>query len=348
MATRDKQQEIGWMHSVNENDPITSNDEENDGNAGARYWLFGDWTYELNQFHPTEVHDWKEIYKSNRTPADIELISTALNMDGFLYYPTNAVPLYLILGASSTATGVHTLTPIESGSLPEICVRSQSIGGTVPKYFSGRGVKISSLSNHLNLLGDWHYMTESITYGGIKTATPSLQEAHTPDYPTNNYNMAGYIADPGVEQKDQYVKDPNFEFGWDSSGGAGGDDYSSELALFNHIIINNHEFKNINAQAEIEYIREKHYQFMVTFNLWRGDAGNIKADFEAKTKHEMYMKIYNNATDYRHYIWSDVGLSICQAPRNKPGDPPLWLVQGVAKGLQIKGKDGVSLSFYEE
>ena len=82
--------------------------------------------------------------------------------------------------------------------------------------------------------------------------------------------------------------------------------------------------------------------------LWRGDAGNIWTDFLAETQHEFFLKIYNNATDYRHYIWTNATLMVCRAPREAPDNPPLWLVQGEAEDIQVLVKDGVADSVYEE
>ena len=94
----DTTQQLGWAYeAAAETDPINAVD--------ALYWKFGVRTHNFNDFHPSEFHEWSPIYTGQyRRPADSQL-ARSTSSGGFAFYPTNGVPLYLIMGSSGTAGG---------------------------------------------------------------------------------------------------------------------------------------------------------------------------------------------------------------------------------------------------
>jgi hypothetical protein len=329
----DTTQQIGFgIEAVAETDPIDAVD--------AAYWRFGIRTKRMNDYHPVETHDWHSVYKANaRMPSELVLSGSNLSK-GISFLPVNCIPEYLILGSSTTAASVHTITGLASGSQPTFTVRSESTGGTVDKIFSAVGCKATMLSGMIEFREGYGFLTNVLQYTGIKNATPTLNEKHTTGvkFPTTDGAMTG------TEVSAKFVYDTNFTLTWD----VGGDNvnYANEILAMNWSITNSQNVEGVDGQVETEFIDEGVYVLNVGLLLWRGADKSIYDDFISQNKFDLTMKIYAGSTNYKQYAWTDIGLGVCESPYNMGKDKPTWQAQGTATGVTVTGKDGLPAATY--
>ncbi|KKK67259.1 hypothetical protein LCGC14_2955850, partial [marine sediment metagenome] len=331
----DTAQEIGWGHEgTPETDAIN--------NGSAKYWKIGVKLKDLIAEHPEHIVDYRPIYNSSKLyPSDAQRIATH-GTGGWVYYPVNGIMLYLLFGGSSTLTSIHTVGGVSNilgpgGVQPWITIRSQMTGGTDDKFISAKGAKIQSVGSNVNFLSDWKYMTETITYNAIKTEAAAHAAAYSPVHPTDDYLMNG------TPRTDRYCVNPdNTIFTWS------GDNFLSEIAGLNIENVNHHRLGRIDNQTELEYIDLGNYTKIFTMSFTRGNVEEIWNDFKAGTQRTMVFKIYNGSTYYREYTWTKATLTKCNAPYTDLKETNLWTVSGFAEQLEIKIKDGVSDSFYDD
>jgi hypothetical protein len=316
MVSLDLTQELQWcLEGTAETDPIAEN-----GTA----WRFGIDARDIDNDFPTEVKEWNLKYKSGqRNPYDTELIASGVIANGISYVPTNGAALYWIMGQSSTAGDpeIHTLTNIDTGNKPTLTIRGESYGATVNKYFSAVGCKVSSVSGNINLSGGYPFLTEAITYDGIKIIDPPTFDGHVPSFhPTDD----GLIT--GTERKGRYSRDANAVFTWHAV------DYLPYLMNFNYMIRNDHWLGGINNQAELEYIDEKEeYYFGFGFDVLRGADQTVLTDYEAETQDSLTIKLYNGATTYRQLAFTTCSLISCKKNVATGDTPRSYRVMGVAE-----------------
>jgi hypothetical protein len=335
--TLDTTQQLGWAWEASEgSDPINA--------TNALYWHFGIRTTDLKDKHPTKEQHWSPVYKVNtRNPSDMDNFkNTTAGRYGF--YPTNAIPLHMIMGNVSLNTpsaGINTFNNLNTGSLKTFTVRSESTGGTVDKFISSQGCKATSVSGFINLLSEHKFLSEIMTYNGLTTiASTALSEVHTTGvkHATDDYTMTG------TERDERYRYDTNTLFSWNSN------DIIVDLGMFKYDIINLHTIKHIDGQAATKYIDEGNYVYTVSFSLWRGNTNTdaVWTDYLAGTQRNVVFTIYNGSTYYRTYTFSNVSLGTMDADYSMGEDNALWHCHGIAEDLSIVAKDGVSTSFFPE
>ena len=339
MSTLDQEQQIGFRFEVDgdgngseETDPIDA--------VNAKYWKIGERTYRFNDLHPAEKHLWEPLYKTSQlNPYDLQLVSTSLQ-SGIAFYPVNLIPFYMVLGKHTEAGGIHTITNMLPGEdLPTFTKRSESTGGTVDTVFSGVGCKASSLSGLINLApGALKTFSQTMTFPGIKNATPTLDEKHTTGamFPTTSGTMVS-----ANQVQTRFRKDTNFEFVWDTADGGDDIDLLSELISFNYLITNGYIMENVENQAEIEYIDPGEFLFMFTFVLWRGADRSVWDDFLSRTKYKMFLKCYAGATNYMTLTWDKIGLETCDPPYGQKDTKKTWQVYGQSQDFSVLGIDGL-------
>ena len=321
---------IGFSHEGTEGtDPVSSADTD----PNDHWWRFGRITKNFNNLVPIEIHEWEPIYKANkRNPADAQLNKTYV-ANGVAYYPVNLIPYQMIMGNASShseAAAVHTINNIDSGPLDTFTVRSELTGGTDAKYTSSTACKAQSLSGMINMLGDWNVLSHTLTYNAWKTDTPTLNSAHDGiKYPTTNVTMAG------TEVDSIFKRDTNTLFSWDT------DDFIAELAMLDFMIINNHTLGFVENQAELEYIDEGNYQFLISASMWRGNCSEFYTDYLAETQKNIVFTIYAGATNYVTLTWNNVALNELKAPQGLGVNKKLWNIAGFAEDLVITGTDGL-------
>ena len=321
---------IGFRHeSAEGTDPISSADTD----PNDRWWKFGRLTHDINNLVPIETHNWAPIYKANaRNPSDAQLITTQVS-SGVAYYPVNLIPYQMVMGNASShsvAANVHTIDNINTGSLDTFTVRSEMTGGTDAKYTSSTGCKAQSLSGMISFLDEWKVLSHTLSYNAFKTDTPTLNSAHDGlKYPTTNSEMAG------TEVDELFRYDTNTLWSWD------GDDFINELAIFNFMITNNHKLGFIENQAELEFIDEGNYQFMLTASLWRGNCSELYVDYLSENQFDIVFTIYAGSTNYQTLTWSNVALQELKAPQGLGEKKKFWNIAGFAEDLTITGKDGL-------
>lgn len=329
-----KLQQIGWAH---EGTPET--DAINDGSA--LYWQFGIYTREITKAHPQHMVDYRPVYKSNLLyPSDAERIST-YGMGGLTYLPVNGVSLYLILGGSASAAGVHTLGGTTNiigpgDNSPWFTTRSEMTGGTDDKFISAKGCKMASVGNNINLLSEWPVMTEGVSYNAIKTEAADHAAAYSPVLPTDDYLMNG------TQINTRYARDTNTLLTWNSV------DLLNDGAAFGQTIISNHKLGKISGQTEIEYIDNGRFQFLFSIAVMRGNSTELWDDYIAGTQRTLNFKIFAGATNYRDYTWTNATLTQCSAPWDEVKEGNLWMVNGFAEQLEIPVLDGIADDYYDD
>lgn len=314
MVTLDKESKITWAkEGTKETDPI--------GDGGLN-WNFGIMTHRMKNDHPSPTKEWVPLYKSDqRNPYDSQLIKSYVD-GGLVYYPVNGAMLYNLLGQSDTAGDpeAHTLTNIDTGALPTITIRSELTGGDVAKYFAAVGCKVASLSNMIDLSGDWQFLSETLTFKGIKTIDPPTYDGVVASkYPTSDGTMTG------TERTDRYKRDANTVFTWNSV------DYLPYLQHLNYMLSETLITGGKENQSEREYIDEGKYGFGFSFSLLRGADQTVWTDFIGENQETIVFKIYNTATRYRQTTLSKASLINCKPPKSEGNDSNLWIVQGMAE-----------------
>jgi len=334
----DTTQQLGWSWEGTEGtDPINA--------VNALYWYFGVRTTDLTDLHPTKKQQWSPTYKVNtRNPSDMALVkNTTAGRYGF--YPVNGIPLHMILGdvtLNTPGAGINTFDNINTGNLKTFTVRSESTGGTVDKWISSTGCKATSLSGYINLLGDFKFLSEILTYNGLATATStSLAAIHTTGvmYPTSDYTMTS-----ANQIDDRYKYDTNTLFSWNAN------DIIDDLCILKYDLVNLQDIKHIDGQAATKYIDEGNYQFVLSFSLWRGNTNTdaVWTDYLAGTQRNVVFTIYNTAANYRQLTFTNVSLMTMEADYSMGEDKALWHCHGLVEDVTAVVKDGVSTSFFPE
>jgi len=327
--TRDNVQVLGWAwESTEETDPITL--------STSLYWQFG---FDSQQFSlPIQNYQIQRYYDGSKRDPDLDVVQSHVTKSlGF--FPTNLIPFYMALGSASSSSGVHTITGVNSGSLPTFTVRTELKGGNVSKYISAVGTKVYSLSFGYNAMTPQIPASIGLGYMAIKSQTAALNSAHGGiKYPTDDYTLTG------TEQKNRFKADSNLSFIWDN----GGDNvnYSNQLLNFNYILTNDIDPRQIQNQDEVEFQTEGNRSHIVNFQVTRGDDKSIFDD--AGTKKDVKFKIYASATNYIQLTLTNCIGSVSESnyANFARGEVAYWDFKGEAESVSVEGKDGVSTSFY--
>ena len=333
----DTTQQLGWAYDL-QGDPWTGQIDAVD----ALYWKFGVHTIDMKDFHPTKTMNWEPIYKAGtRNPADMQLPTNAV-AGHFGFFPTSGVPAFLVLGGSSTAAGTHTVVNIDTGELPTFTVRSESTGGTVAKYLSSEGCKAYMLNGYINFLGDFPYLSEVLAWRGLRTkASTALNATHTTGtkHCTSDYTMTG------TERAGRYHHDLGTPVcTWNSQN------IVADLGLLNYSFKSVIQPKYIDGQEETDQIDEGKYAFPFSLAVWRGNTTteNLHTDFLAGTQRTFIYKIFNGATYYRQYTWSNVSLLKEDMTYAQSNDKKLYTYHALAEDFSLEVLDGVSDTYYED
>ncbi len=323
-------QKIGFaIEATEETDPITA--------EGSLYWKFGARTTKFNDLHPIEEHLWKPIYHGGtRMPQDFELISQPLN-NIIAFYPTTTVADYLILGNCSTAaTNIHTISNIDSGSLPTFTVRSEMSGGTVATYTSAVGCKATALTGQLICNEGFGFLSNSLAYNGIKTQTATRNDSTTGPY----YQTSDGVMTAANQLKNRYHRnDGTFAFS------IAGNDVKTSLAMFTYQIINTQNMSAESGQSETEWIDEGMYQVLVSGSLFRGntDADTAYDSLIAETKtDDIILTIYNGSTNYATRTFSNIVWDKVSAPYASGESDRFWTFNGQCHNYDVSSKDGIT------
>jgi uncharacterized protein (UPF0335 family) len=334
---QDRNQRMGFQFDAGSpyTDPINS--------GTAKYWKFGRLSKKLGDLsHPIELHNWEPIYKSNaRTPSELELPDVSLR-HGLAFFPTNLVPLYMMLGKHTDPAGddEHEITPITDGQLPSFTTRSESTDGSgADKIISAIGCKANQLTGYLDFIQGFTRMSQTLQYTALTSlpnddTNPSHNLKHTTGtkYPTQDGTMTG------TQVTTPFRKDTNFAFHWDSSDSD--DDLTSQLLQFNYIIEKVEDLEDAENQREIDFIADGNFIIGFSGTVIRDNAKVLKDDYDARTQHDAYLLVYAGSTNFMKLTWDDVGLVRCGMGYPFRGHKT-YAIQGIAEGITVRGTDGV-------
>jgi hypothetical protein len=322
-------QKIGFaIEGTAESDPINA--------EGALYWKFGARTKAFNDKMPTGQKNWIPTYtRTQRMPTQFSLRDKPITgLIGF--YPTTTVADYLLLGACTTAaTNIHTITNIDTGSLPTFTVRWELSGGTAANYQSAVGCKATALSGQLECTEGYGFLSNTLTYNAIKKITATREGATTgPVLQT----AEGTI--DGTSLTNRYHRnDGTFAFTFNSN------DIKADLVFFNYTVVNQQQMMPIENQAETEYIDEGNYIIMFSGALLRGsaEAAAIENYYQTEVETgEIVFTIYNGSTNYATRTFTNVRLGVCDQPNTLNNTPGLFQFSGVAEDYGVVSLDGIT------
>ena len=323
---------IGWaLEAAAEEDPIDADTD--------LYWRFGILTQDETNYHPTELQNHEPVYYADsRMPGDSQQPTTSTS-GSLAYYPVNGIPLYWILGNSSSAAGVHTLSNIDTGSLPTITIRSERTGGDTARYESARGAKINGISGYINFLANTKVLSEILSYTAISVSAADLAAVHTGyKYPTDDYTLSG------TERTGRYKKDTNTVFTWNSAS------ILSEATMFKYDVAGVVEPVYIENQADPEYLDEGEYLPTFSIGVWRGGTNpeTMHTDYLAGTQRTLNFKIYNGASYYRDITWTKATLKKEEMILSMGKHAKLYVYHGYAEDVGATVLDGCADDFYED
>lgn len=312
------------LEAAAETDPINANN--------AKYWYYGIRTYDLKEAAniPTNTFTWFPIYKANdRMPTEIVKLKTDL-LAGVSFLPVNGIPEYMIMGDSSTAGTVHTITHISTGSLPTFTDRAESGTGTAERFMSGKGCKAYNLNTHLEVYKASGVLTQSIAHNGITSSQATLNAVHNGAvYPTDDGTMTG----TETKTRFRWGDSASQVLTWNATA------YKNHVLMYDDNILNNQFPIHIANQAETEFIDEGTYQVMFSMLLWRGEDDTIYDDFLAGTQRTLTFKIYGGATNYKQHVFTKASISECIGPEDK--EKAVWSIKGIAQKVVATVEDGL-------
>ena len=307
----------------------------------SNYWKFGALTEAFD--FGMEKHEWRPNYYLNGRDPNSLTLARKFPDNTLAFQPTNGIWWYYFLGDSSTTTGVHTVSGIDTGTLPTFTYRWEDTGGTSDEYSSIVGNAVESLVMTCNFGNQAALpMVMAISMAGIKQQTPTVNAAHNGNaYPTDDGTMPSVT---GVEVSDLYRYDSNMAFTWDSGDSA--DNYTNQLEQIQYTGVNILQKQDLINQAEREFIYSGNRAHSLVLRLKRGTNSAIFNDFYSDNLFDAVFKIYNSATNYTEVTFNDVGINALKQPYSPTNESPFWQVECMVKSVTPVIKDGVANSYY--
>lgn len=320
----------GWApEATPEADPINA--------ADAIYWKFGRYAQKFDM--GTETHDWRSVYYQNSRDPNSMVLSKAHADSVISFQPVNGLPFFYFLGAAAGAT-THTLSGINTGTLPTRTYRWEDRGGTAERFSSVVGQVTESLVMLANFGNQAAIpLTIATSMAGIKQIQSTYNLAHNgPQFPTNDGTMTGTQID------NVYRKDSNMAFEWDSSGDA--IDYVNQVEQIQYTGANILQKQDLVEQAERETIYSGNRVHTLLFRIKRGTDASLFDDFNSRVVKSLRFRIYNTATEYIQVTFNDVAPQSLQQPFSPQNDTPFWQCNALVKSITPIIKDGIADSFY--
>jgi hypothetical protein len=333
----DTTQQIGFaLEATPETDPINA--------TNALYWKFGVRTTNFKgDTHPLKTQHWSPVYKvDTKVPSDMELVKNTIS-GKIGFYPTNGIPLYMVLGESSSVgdNTAHTITDLAGGGTQQTyTIRSESYTSAANfKGFSALGCKFNSVSGFIDFLSPFKYLSEVMTWNGIKgDITPVLNEIHTTGtkYPTNDYTMTG------TERTGRYKYDTNTSLTWNNN------DIISDITMFKYDFMMDHEIRHINNQADTEYIDEGDLALLFDIGILRGETNpdSVLTDYDAGTQRNLVFTIYNGSATNRAMTLTNATIMDMKGPLAVLGEKKIYTCHGMAEDISTVVTDNVADDFY--
>lgn len=317
-------QYLGFKEEVTENtDPIAS---------GQDYYKFGNYVQSWG-LYPSNKWDFYPYFTGASLEAQQLYIAQQLPQAVLSYETINTIALYRLLGSSSTAAGVHTITPVAYGTrLPTTTVRYETANASESIRKSMVGCKTTQASFTVDFRQPQARVSTTEVLLGQQIVTPTDTAANEPIYPGSVNNT--------------YKKDSNFVFTWD------GVDFAPYIRDFSYVGDNGSQQIVIDGQTYPQDIREGNYQHAVAFTVQRNTNTDIFDDVLAQETElkDVVLTIYQSATEYVTFNFTDlIGNVEMNHAFGANKEKPTYKFEGIGRTLSISSKDGLSEStFYGE
>lgn len=321
---------------------VTPDGDDDITGSGVSYYHLGLATKTRGRF-PYVEHSMGTYYRGSRDPTNYPVKATYKGAAAFA--PVNGYPFYLAAGSSSTTTGVHTLSWLDSGSLPQWVARweKRRTEHNIRKSMLANKVKALSLQMfNMNLRSPAFPLLTSLGWQGENIATAAYNANHDPVYPDGN----------GAEDQNPYVPDSNMVFDYDT---AGDDiDYKSDIVDLIYNMQTTNSPQDLVGQYKPNDILEGNRSHQLAFTLLRRADTSVLDDYYAQddtdeTGKSINWRIYQTSTNYLDITWPNCFFLDVEEKDAEHNQPELWEVQMITGAPTIKIKDGLSeITFYGE
>jgi hypothetical protein len=218
------------------------------------------------------------------------------------FAPVNGIPLYHIFGGSATVAGIHTLTAINSGSLPSVTKRFQTENASENIRKSMVGSKCTNMN--LSVKSSFDDIPAPMfigqSYGGWEVKAPTDTADHDPIFPDS------------IE--DMYFLDGNSVLTWDNLGDQVA--YIDDLLNFEYFVDTFTNFHTKQGSLPAFASAEGSRNHILKLQLLRGGDTSIYDDFIAQSLSsvgkQLVFKIYNTATRYIQLTFNNVIIEECE------------------------------------
>lgn len=240
------------------------------------------------------------------------------------FVPTNGLLLYWMLGDSSSAAGVHTITPLNSGTKPEIWILTNSNDDLI---YQAHNCILRTLTLRFRLgepmyaQCDWMGKEHENSNGDPATIThPS-----SVDYPFDNFDTCTW--DGSGSADNLLVEEIVLKFTQKLVGYMGSNGYYAYIAQNNPIIsgvtINFKRDFDVNGSAT------------VWADLWTGTTGTLVFKIKKASDATKYIKF-----TFTNMLCADVNV------QRTDGEPPSYFGSFAGANMSFEVVDGVADSFY--
>lgn len=325
---------IGWADEATEGtDPINS--------TSATYNEFGNNNMPFKL--PRASYQYLKRYYNSRQADAFNLKKIVSSTENIATRPTNGLEWFYLLGLSSSAAGVHTLTPIAEGqSLPFRTVRYESKGGSVSRFVSFVGGKTMNVSETFTFIphGNTSSIASTIAHKQkLLNADTSLNEAH------NGPALPSSISK-------EYRKDSGMVLTWDGDSIVGSV-HQIQITGVNTLLVD----QILNSQ-NANNIYEGALDFAINLKLYRGHLAELFQDMydqkDTDTGKALVFKIFQvNSSNYKQFTFSDCHIFEPDSPvtpnigDREPQYPwEDYIIQGNLTNILVK--DGVADAFYKD
>lgn len=326
MSNRHDVQQLGFKtEAIEGTDPIES---------GGTYYYFGPEQASPGNFLTYE----KEIvpyFTDDIEPAEMVLVDKKVTKTiGFTM--SNGLMLYYLLGDSSSAASLHTLSYIK---VPKTLTVRQEWGPTGSVlHRSATACKVGSVVINFDFKEDFEPVTFGVNIEGRTYGVANTDTDETPVHPVSGNQTPDDVFMKDIDTSNQLIK-------WDTT------DYSNELLTVQLTLARGLKWLKYHNSATSAKIHSRRTANVVTFTVRRNDKTDILIDFEADSEKDLQLKLYSSAAAVNNYYMNltmttdlqSVTPNIAVIENN---EVPIYECAGVVKTFVPIFKDGVADALY--
>ena len=327
-------QEIGYRsESTFDTSAITAELEPIHFGTYAKSWgNYSEHTHEI-------VQKWAGIGKD---PV-ITRVAKSMTQGQIAYIPTDSLMWAHTLGTVvSDGLGKQTITGTD-GTLPSYSIREESSNVTNVIREEVTGVRNKTHSFVFDMREPDNLYAENVNYLArqlLPQTSIAVDDRIEPIYADTNT----------LVNQNEYIRDSNFEIKWDTLGdNVPMEDYFLDMT---YLVDNGIRHRWVQGLKYPKLVSTGKRTHALGFNLRRTDDFSIYDDFKAQiaddTFKNMSFTIYNSATKYKKFTWSNVSIKLLKrnhALLNR-GETPKFDAQAFAESVTIETNDGVTDALY--